>query len=97
MPKETILDSIFDDRDQGLLAKRSEDEKEIEYEIKMDGNEEKLRKFIDSIYNQKLKNKINNLLELTLEDMLKRESASLDKYYKQGFKDGINLLIECIK
>lgn len=97
MPKETILDSIFDDRDQGLLAKRSEYEKEIEYEIKMDGNEEKLRKFIDSIYNQKLKNKINNLLESTLEDMLKRESASLDKYYKQGFKDGINLLIECIK
>lgn len=97
MPKETVLDSIFDDRDQGLLAKRSEYEKEIEYEIKMDGNEEKLRKFIDSTYNQKLKNKINNLLELTLEDMLKRESASLDKYYKQGFKDGINLLIECIK
>ena len=97
MSKETILDSIFDDRDQGLLAKRSEYEKEIEYEIKMDGNEEKLRKFIDSIYNQKLKNKINNLLESTLEDMLKRESASLDKYYKQGFKDGINLLIECIK
>lgn len=97
MPKETVLDSIFDDRDQGLLAKRSEYEKEIEYEIKMDGNEEKLRKFIDSIYNQKLKNKINNLLESTLEDMLKRESASLDKYYKQGFKDGINLLIECIK
>lgn len=97
MPKETILDSIFDDRDQGLLAKRSEYEKEIEYEIKMDGNEEKLRKFIDSIYNQKLKNKINNLLESTLEDMLKRESVSLDKYYKQGFKDGINLLIECIK
>ena len=97
MPKETVLDSIFDDRDQGLLAKRSEYEKEIEYEIKMDGNEERLRKFIDSIYNQKLKNKINNLLELTLEDMLKRESASLDKYYKQDFKDGINLLIECIK
>lgn len=97
MPKETVLDSIFDDRDQGLLAKRSEYEKEIEYEIKMDSNEEKLRKFIDSIYNQKLKNKINNLLESTLEDMLKRESASLDKYYKQGFKDGINLLIECIK
>ena len=97
MPKETVLDSIFDDRDQGLLAKRSEYEKEIEYEIKMDGNEEKLRKFIDSIYNQKLKNKINNLLESTLEDMLKRESASLDKYYKQGFKDGFNLLIECIK
>lgn len=35
MSKETILDSIFDDRDQGLLAKRSEYEKEIEYEIKM--------------------------------------------------------------
>ena len=41
--------------------------------------------------------KISNLLDLTLDDRLKKDGATLDKYYKQGFKDGINLLIECIK
>ena len=96
MPKETLLESIYWDREQGDLANRSELEKEVSYEIQKDGNEEKLRELIDKIYNQRLRNKIDKYLDLTLEDMLKRESATLDKYYKQGFKDGINLLIECI-
>ncbi len=96
MPKETLLESIYWDREQGVLANRSELEKEVSYEIQKDGNEEKLRELIDKIYNQRLRNKIDKYLDLTLEDMLKRESATLDKYYKQGFKDGINLLIECI-
>lgn len=96
MPKETFLESIYWDREQGVLANRSELEKEVSYEIQKDGNEEKLRELIDKIYNQRLRNKIDKYLDLTLEDMLKRESATLDKYYKQGFKDGINLLIECI-
>ena len=98
MPEETLLNSIYWEREQGKLAKRSEYEKEISDEIKRDGNEDKLRDLIDNkIYNKKLSKKINNLLDVTLEDMLKRESATLDKYYKQGFKDGINLLIECIE
>lgn len=96
MLKETLLESIYWDREQGVLANRSELEKEVSYEIQKDGNEEKLRELIDKIYNQRLRNKIDKYLDLTLEDMLKRESATLDKYYKQGFKDGINLLIECI-
>ena len=96
MSKETLLDSIYFDRDQDILTKKSEYEKEVVFEIKRDGNEDKLRELIDNkIYNKKLSRKINNLLDLTLEDMLKRESAALDKYYKQGFKDGINLIIEC--
>ena len=98
MPEETLLNSIYWDREQEKLAKRSDYEKRISDEIKRDGNEDKLRDLIDNkIYNKKLSKKINNLLDLTLEDMLKRESATLDKYYKQGFKDGINLLIECIE
>lgn len=97
MGKETLLESIYSDRTQGVLSTRSEYEKEVYYEIKRDGNEEKLRELIDKIYNERLKNKIGKYLELTLDDMLKRESATLDKYYKQGFKDGINLLIDCIE
>lgn len=96
MPKEKLLESIYWDREQGELSKRSEYEKEVIYEIKRDGNEEKLRELIEKIYNKKLSKKIDKYLDLTLEDMLKKESATLDKYYKQGFKDGICLLIECI-
>ena len=65
-------------------------------EIEKDGNEEKLRELIEKVYNPKLSRKINKFLDLTLEDMLKRESETLEKYYMQGFKDGINLLIECM-
>ena len=43
MPKEKLLESIYWDREQGELSKRSEYEKEVIYEIKRDGNEEKLR------------------------------------------------------
>lgn len=97
MPKEKILETIYLEREQNELANRSEYEKETSREIKRDGNEDKLRKLIDTkIYNKRLCKKLNNLLDYTLEDMLKMESATLDKYYKQGFKDGINLLIECL-
>lgn len=97
MLKETILESIYLDREQSKLAERSEYERKVCYEIDRNGNEEKLRKLIDKIYDKKLSKKISNLLDLTLDDRLKKDGATLDKYYKQGFKDGINLLIECIK
>ena len=96
MPKEKMLESIFWDREQGVLSKLSEGEKQVMREIEKDGNEEKLRELIEKVYNQKLSRKINKFLDLTLEDMLKRESETLEKYYMQGFKDGINLLIECM-
>ena len=97
MPSETILETIFYDREQGVLATRNEKERQIWSEIQSEGNEDALREQIEKIYNKKLRRKINKYLELTLDDMLKRESVALDKYYKQGFKDGINLLIECIE
>lgn len=93
MIKETLLESFYLDREQSELAKRSEYEKKVCYEIDRNGN----RKLIDKIYDKKLSKKISNLLDLTLDDRLKKDGATLDKYYKQGFKDGINLLIECIK
>ena len=96
MPKEKMLESIYWDREQGVLSKLSEGEKQVMREIEKDWSEEKLRELIEKVYNQKLSRKINKFLDLTLEDMLKRESETLEKYYMQGFKDGINLLIECM-
>lgn len=98
MLKETLLETIYLEREQNELAERNEYERETSREIKRDGNEDKLRELIDKkIYNKKLCKKLNDLLDYTLEDMLKMESATLDKYYKQGFKDGVNLLIECLQ
>lgn len=96
MSKEIILDTIYFSREQDILDKKSEFEKQVEYEIKKQKNEEKLRLLIEQVYSKKLSKKIEKYLDLTLEDILKSECTSLDKYYKQGFKDGVNLLIECL-
>ena len=98
MQKESLLETIYLDREQDKLAGKNEYEKEVSFEIKRDGNEEKLRELIDTkIYNKKLCKKLNYLLDSTFEDFLKMESSTLDKYYKQGFKDGINLIVECLQ
>lgn len=96
MENETLLSLIFWDRDQGILAQRTKEEKEIEREIHQRGNEEKLRQNIEKIENVELKNKINKYLESTLGDLLDRESVILEKYYKQGFKDAFNFVLEII-
>ena len=65
MPKETLLESIYWDREQGELTKKSEYEKEVRNEIQLNNNEDKLREFIDKkIYNKKLNKKFNYLLDL---------------------------------
>ena len=79
MGEETILESIFFDREQRVLANVSDEEKNVILEIKRDGNEDKLRKLIEQV-----------------KDVSKRYCASLEKYYKQGFKDGVNLIVECV-
>ena len=84
MEEETILESIFFDREQRVLANVSDEERNVILEIERDGNEDRLR------------NKIEEMLDYALEDVSKRYCASLEKYYKQGFKDGVNLIVECV-
>lgn len=97
MEDETLLESIYYDREQGVLADQSIEEKKVMQEIKKVGNEEKLRQLIGKVHNKRLKKQINKFLDLTLDDISAIGSISLYKYYKQGFKDGINLLIECVR
>ena len=96
MEEETILESIFFDREQRVLANVSDEERNVILEIKRDGNEDKLRKLIEQVKEDRLRNKIEEMLDYALEDVSKRYSASLEKYYKQGFKDGVNLIVECV-
>lgn len=96
MEEETILESIFFDREQRVLANVSDEERNVILEIKRDGNEDKLRKLIEQVKEDRLRNKIEEMLDYALEDVSKRHCASLEKYYKQGFKDGVNLIVECV-
>ena len=48
MQKESLLETIYLDREQDKLAGKNEYEKEVSFEIKRDGNEEKLRELIDT-------------------------------------------------
>ena len=96
MEEETILESIFFDREQRVLANVSDEERNVILEIERDGNEDKLRKLIEQVKEDRLRNKIEEMLDYALEDGAKRDCASLEKYYKQGFKDGVNLIVECV-
>lgn len=96
MEEETILESIFFDREQRVLANVSDEERNVILEIERDGNEDKLRKLIEQVKEDRLRNKIEEMLDYALEDVSKRYRASLEKYYKQGFKDGVNLIVECV-
>ena len=51
---------------------------------------------IEQVKEDRLRNKIEEMLDYALEDVSKRYCASLEKYYKQGFKDGVNLIVECV-
>ena len=93
--EETLLEEIFWDREQGVLMCITKEERQVMDQIELDQHEEKLRKLVHNIRNKKLRKKINTFIDLALEDILKREAERLEKYYKQGFKDGVNLIMEC--
>ena len=58
MEEEKILESIFFDREQGVLANVSDEERKVILEIERDGNEDKLRKLIEQVKEDRLRNKI---------------------------------------
>ena len=47
MKEEKILESIFFEREQRVLANVSDEERNVILEIERDGNEEELRKLIE--------------------------------------------------
>ena len=93
--EETLLDEIFWDRDQGVLRCLTKGERQVMDQIELNQHEEKLRKLVHNNRNKKLRKKINTFIDLAMEDLLSREAERLEKYYKQGFKDGVSLIMEC--
>ena len=69
MEEETILESIFFDREQRVLANVSDEERNVILEIKRDGNEDKLRKLIEQVKEDRLRNKIEEIYAKFYNDM----------------------------
>ena len=97
MVESNILEEIFLDREQAVLSKITEEERIIMDEIKKFNNEEKLKALIKQVEDKKLRERIDKLYEYAVEDVFKLNSVNLEKYYMQGFKDGVNLILECVK
>lgn len=97
MVESNILEEIFLDREQEVLSKITEQEKMIMDEIKKFNNEEKLKALIKQVEDKNLRERIDKLYEYAVEDVFKLNSVNLEKYYMQGFKDGVNLILECVK
>ena len=93
--EETLLEEIYWDREQGVLRYLTNGERQVMDQIELNQHEEKLRKLVHNIRNKKLRKKINTFIDLAMEDLLSREAERLEKYYKQGFKDGVSLIMEC--
>ena len=96
MEEEELINAIYNFQEDGCLAVQNEEEKEITIRIKTIGNEVLLNREIEKIENEVVKQTIKKLLKLTIEDYSEKNSATLKKYYKTGFKSGVRFLIECL-
>ena len=97
MVESNILEEIFLDRVKEVLSKITEEERMIMDEIKKFNNAEKLKALIKQVEDKNLRERIDKLYEYAVEDVFKLNSVNLEKYYMQGFKDGVNLILECVK
>lgn len=97
MVESNILEEFFLDREQEVLSKLTEEERSIMDEITKINNEKKLKELINQVEDKNLRERIDKLYEYAVEDVFKLNSVNLEKYYMQGFKDGVNLILECVK
>lgn len=89
-----MIDFILENKEEEIYKKS------YKSKITSKNRTEKYNELINNIKNLKLKNEeylnIINYLNQYLE-LVNQENASInEKFYKTGFKDGTNLIIECI-
>ena len=85
---ETLYKSQLEKLDKIIIEKN----KELKNKIK----EKEIKKILNNIKNKKKKKKINKLLNNIEENYNIKISEYNKVMYKQGFIDGIKLMIECI-
>jgi hypothetical protein len=85
--KDSIVDRIFDSKAEELAQEKG------------NGNIENTERFLDVVSNVKNEELQNNLryIYLKQDEETGEECARLiEKYYKNGFADGVKLVVECV-
>lgn len=85
--KISMLEEIFNDREETLSERIGA----------ISNNKQEFLKIVEQVENEELKKKLKKAY-FQDEDMIGTDCANLCKqYYCNGFADGTNLIIECIK
>ena len=92
----SILKSIFEIREQQVLSKMSDEEIKVRKELEKTKNDEKFEDLIKEIKDERLQEKLRNGFDDVSLDIMKLSCCDIDRYYRQGFADAINIVIECM-
>lgn len=96
--KKEVLDNLFESRETNLYVLTEEDKKKIENLTKNNDSYEKLFNVIEELSNDTNKlEKARNSLDSYIDKINIESSYENEKFYKIGFSDAINLLLECGK
>ncbi len=95
--KKEVLDNLFESRETNLYVLTEEDKKKIENLTKNNDTYEKLFNVIEELSSDTNKlEKVRDSLDSYIDRINIASSYENEKFYKIGFSDAINLILECI-
>ena len=96
--EQSILNQLFVSKKENLCALNEYDKKRIKKLTKGNDSYQMLLDKLEEILNDDIsKSKIRNSLESYIDKVNIIGSYENEKFYKIGFADAINLILECIK
>lgn len=95
--KKEVLDNLFESRETNLYVLTKEDKKKIENLTKNNDTYEELFNIIEELPSDTNKlEKVRDSLDSYIDRINIASSYENEKFYKFGFSDAINLILECI-
>lgn len=96
--KKEVLDNLFESRETNLYVLTEEDKKKIENLTKNNDTYEKLFNIIEELSSDTNKlERVRDSLDSYIDRINIAGSYENEKFYKIGFSDAINLLLECVR
>lgn len=98
MKVKEVLDNLFESRETNLYALTEEDKKRIKNLTKNNDSYEKLFNVIEELSSDTNKlEKVRDSLDSYIDKINIAGSYENEKFYKIGFSDAINLILECVR
>ncbi|MBR2587671.1 MAG: hypothetical protein IKD77_00485 [Bacilli bacterium] len=96
--EESILNELFSSREEFICVITDYDKEKIKELVKDNYSFRELLSRIEELSNnKKTENEIKDNLESYIDGIHAVSSYENEKFYKIGFADAINLMIECLK